>query len=53
MNDAFGRVLAAPSQDRRGLFTEAARRLGTSERYIEKDFWGGTHQVRRQIGPRS
>lgn len=39
MNDAFGRVLAAPPEDRRGLFTEAARRLGTSERYIEKDFW--------------
>jgi hypothetical protein len=39
MNDAFARVLAAPPEDRRGLFTEAARRLGTSERYIEKDFW--------------
>lgn len=39
MNEAFGRVLAAPPEDRRGLFTEAARRLGTNERYIEKDFW--------------
>jgi hypothetical protein len=39
MNDAFERVLAAPPEDRRGLFTEAARRLGTSERYVEKDFW--------------
>lgn len=39
MNKAFGRVLAAPPEDRRGLFTEAARRLGTNERYIEKDFW--------------
>lgn len=39
MNGAFGQVLAASSEDRRGLFTEAARRLGTSERYVEKDFW--------------
>lgn len=39
MNEAFGRVLSAPPEDRRGLFTEAARRLGTSERYVEKDFW--------------
>lgn len=39
MNETFGRVLAAPQEDRRGLFTEAARRLGTSERYVEKDFW--------------
>lgn len=39
MNAAFGRILSASSEDRRGLFAEAARRLGTSERYIEKDFW--------------
>ena len=25
--------------DRRGLFADAAQRLGTTERYIEKDFW--------------
>jgi len=39
MNEAFGRILAAPKEDRRALFTETARRLGTSERYVEKDFW--------------
>lgn len=39
MNDVFGQVMAAPAADRRGIFTESARRLGTSERYIEKDFW--------------
>lgn len=39
MNEAFERVLAARPEDRRGLFTEGARRLGTSERYVEKDFW--------------
>ncbi len=39
MNGAFGKVLAASPEDKRGLFTEAARRLGTSERYVEKDFW--------------
>jgi hypothetical protein len=39
MNEAFARVLAASPEDRRGLFTEAARRIGTSERYVEKDFW--------------
>lgn len=39
MNEAFGRVLAAPADDRRGLFVDTARRLGSNERYAEKDFW--------------
>jgi Nucleotidyl transferase AbiEii toxin, Type IV TA system len=39
MNPSFKRVLAATPADRRGLFVEAARRLGTTERYVEKDFW--------------
>ncbi|WP_352541510.1 nucleotidyl transferase AbiEii/AbiGii toxin family protein [Mesorhizobium sp. M0018] len=39
MNPAFARVLAAPIEDRRGLFAETGRRLGTSERNVEKDFW--------------
>jgi hypothetical protein len=39
MNPEFARVLSAQASDRRGLFVDAARSLGTSERYIEKDFW--------------
>ncbi len=39
MNPAFRRVLAASPEDRRGLFVAAAQRLGTTERYVEKDFW--------------
>src|SRR6266542_1026041 len=39
MNPGFRRVLAASTEDRRGLFVAAAQRLGTTERYIEKDFW--------------
>ncbi len=39
MNPGFRRVLAASTEDRRGLFVAAAQRLGTTERYVEKDFW--------------
>lgn len=39
MNPGFRRVLAASPEDRRGLFVAAAQRLGTTERYVEKDFW--------------
>jgi hypothetical protein len=39
MNPGFRRVLAASTDDRRGLFVAAAQRLGTTERYVEKDFW--------------
>jgi hypothetical protein len=38
MNPAFARILAAPLVDRRDLFLGSARRLGTSECHIEKDF---------------
>lgn len=39
MNKAFGRVLAAPTDDRRRLFVDTARRLGLTEQYVGKDFW--------------
>lgn len=39
INPAFGTVLAADEDTRRGLFAATARRLGTSERNVEKDFW--------------
>lgn len=39
MTEGFERILSASADDRRGLFVEAARRMGTSERYMEKDFW--------------
>lgn len=39
MNPTFTRILAADPPDRRDLFVTAARRLGTSERNVEKDFW--------------
>ena len=39
MNPTFIRILAAAAPDRRDLFVTAARRLGTNERNVEKDFW--------------
>ena len=36
---AFANVLGADAETRRGLFAATARRLGTSERDVEKDFW--------------
>lgn len=39
LNPAFLTVLTADAETRRGLFETTARRLGTSERYVEKDFW--------------
>ncbi|MGH8683490.1 MAG: nucleotidyl transferase AbiEii/AbiGii toxin family protein [Burkholderiales bacterium] len=39
MNPTFTRILAAGLPDRRDLFVTAARRLGTNERNVEKDFW--------------
>jgi hypothetical protein len=39
INPAFANVLSADAETRRGLFAATARRLGTSERNVEKDFW--------------
>jgi hypothetical protein len=39
INPAFLTVLSADAETRQGLFATTARRLGTSERNVEKDFW--------------
>ncbi len=39
INPGFNQVLSASPDELRGLFAQAARRLGTSERNVEKDFW--------------
>jgi hypothetical protein len=39
MNRDFIQVVAATLQERRDLFLGAARRLGTTEQNVEKDFW--------------
>jgi len=39
MNTAYGRVIAASEGERRALFAATARRVGTTEQNIEKDFW--------------
>lgn len=39
MNDAFRRIITAAEQDRRDLFASVARRIGTTEQNVEKDFW--------------
>ena len=39
INPGFLTVLSADAETRRGLYATTARRLGTSERNVEKDFW--------------
>lgn len=39
MTPGFATVLAASEQDRRDLFAATARRFGTAEQNVEKDFW--------------
>lgn len=39
MNPAYVKFLSAPAEDRRDTFIGAARRLGTTEQNIQKDFW--------------
>lgn len=39
MNPLFNQVLSSSAEDRRDLFVTSARRLGTNERNLEKDFW--------------
>lgn len=39
MNADYVRVIAAPDEDRRALFAATARRVGTTEQNVEKDFW--------------
>lgn len=39
MNPAFLTFLSAAADDRRDAFIGAARRLGTAEQNVEKDFW--------------
>jgi hypothetical protein len=38
MNPLFNEVLSSSPDDRRDLFVTSARRLGTNERNLEKDF---------------
>jgi hypothetical protein len=39
MNADYVRVIAASDEDRRALFAATARRVGTTEQNVEKDFW--------------
>ena len=39
MNPAYTRIIAASDADRRDLFAATARRIGTTEQNVEKDFW--------------
>jgi hypothetical protein len=39
MNSGFSEFLRAAPRDRRGVFLGAAKRLGTPEQNVEKDFW--------------
>jgi hypothetical protein len=39
MNADYVRIIAASDEDRRGLFAATARRIGTNEQNVEKDFW--------------
>jgi len=39
MNPDYVRIIAASDDDRRGLFAATARRIGTTEQNVEKDFW--------------
>ena len=39
MSPGFLEFLRAKAEDRRDVFLGAARRLGTPEQYVEKDFW--------------
>ncbi|MBE3096426.1 MAG: nucleotidyl transferase AbiEii/AbiGii toxin family protein, partial [Planctomycetes bacterium] len=39
MNTDYVRIIAASDEDRRGLFAATARRIGTTEQNVEKDFW--------------
>ena len=39
MNPDYIRIIAASDEDRRGLFAATARRIGTTEQNVEKDFW--------------
>jgi hypothetical protein len=38
VNPAYARIIGATDADRRDPFATAARRFGTTERYVEKDF---------------
>ena len=39
MNLLFNQVRSSSPEDRRDLFVTSARRIGTNERNLEKDFW--------------
>jgi hypothetical protein len=39
VNPAYTRIIAASDIDRRDLFAATARRIGTTEQNVEKDFW--------------
>ncbi len=39
MNPSYQGIISGSDGDRRGLFAAAARRLGTAEQNVEKDFW--------------
>lgn len=38
-NPSYQRILDAPERERRDLFVATARRVGTTEQNVEKDFW--------------
>ncbi|AKK24569.1 hypothetical protein MB84_27280 (plasmid) [Pandoraea oxalativorans] len=39
MNPYYSQIITAPPEDRRNLFQTRALALGTSDQYVEKDFW--------------
>lgn len=39
MKPGYQRIITSSSDDRRDLFVATARRVGTTERNVEKDFW--------------
>src|SRR3972149_7135408 len=39
VNEAYRRIITAAEEDRRDLFVSTARRVGTTEQNVEKDFW--------------
>ena len=56
MNPAYVKFLSASIDDRRDAFLGAARRLGTTEQNVEKDFWvcwtlDALFNARRRMAP--
>ncbi len=49
MNPGFLEFLSASPEDRRDVFLGTARRLGTPEQNVEKDFWVTAQLPHRQL----